>query len=187
MGGGTPTPIPLTLFCCGCFGWNVRRKEARFDEARAFAMSCSWNHNGFPWVKGRKHSSSWNEAHGSGRIRAQTQTWRPFPNATLPLTFHIQLGYVGGDSGLNMARLEMLKPHFKFNLANLGDLNWNNTVNQGSNSPSITCEALSLGLLPNFLRSGNLISNKEPDWSVEYEFYCCVETRFYRAARENEV
>lgn len=49
-------------------------------------------------------------------------------------------------------------------------------------SPSIKFEAFSLGLLLNFLYSGNLISNKEPDWSVEYEFYCCVETWFYCAA-----
>lgn len=89
---------------------------------------------------------------------------------------------------VKMARLHMLKLYFKFNLATvLKTLTKIVLLSEAQLLPSITFEAFSLWLLLNFLYSGNLISNKEPDWSVEYEFYCCVETWFYCAVRENEI
>lgn len=98
---------------------------------------------------------------------------------------------VNSLSIVQMARLEMLQLHFKFSSASLSDLNWSteirSTSKQGSDAPSITSKALSSGRLANFLYSGNLISNKELAWSVEYEFYCRMETGLYCSVRENEI
>lgn len=187
----------------GCrFGWSALRREARLHVTRVSGLSCLYRQSSFTWRR------TWIHLPTGQRGKLSTPEWREWfwtdkghsPDTSTVLSWqavgdllHMTLlrwwGFRSSSwCAAKMARVHLLILYFKFNLAIvLKTLTEIVLLCEAQLSPSITFEPFSLGPLLNFLYSGNLISNKEPDWSVEYEFYCCVETWFYCAIREKEI